>query len=74
MFHSTGFLFFLLSITGIIIFMIMDHEDDAKTTLYVDDAIEVILLLVMFGTALWVRYHTYLYRIHYTRMSIFLSK
>jgi len=62
MFHSTGFLFFLLSITGIIIFMIMDNQDDAKATLYVDDAIEVILLLVMFGTALWVRYYLYTIR------------
>ena len=34
--------------------MIMDHEDNVQTTLYVDDAIELILLLVMFGTALWV--------------------
>ena len=48
----------------------MDNQDDAKATLYVDDAIEVILLLVMFGTALWVRYYVL---IHYTRRSIFLT-
>ena len=34
--------------------MIMDGEEDVSTTLYIDDSIELILLLVMFGTALWV--------------------
>ena len=35
--------------------MIMDQHGEIKTTLYVDDSIELTLLLVMFGTALWVR-------------------
>jgi len=39
----------------VIIFMIMDQHGEIKTTLYVDDSIELTLLLVMFGTALWVR-------------------
>ena len=38
----------------------MDGEEDVSTTLYIDDSIELILLLVMFGTALWVDIQNYI--------------
>lgn len=49
----------------------MDGEEDVSTTLYIDDSIELILLLVMFGTALWVIYKITTYKHLFWNVSTF---
>jgi len=49
-----------LAIIGVIVFMTMDQSGDMndaeslKATLYVDDAIETVMLIIMLFAALWV--------------------
>ena len=44
-----------LAIVGMIIFMTLDNNDEAlKTTLYVDDTIETLMLVIMLAAAIWV--------------------
>ena len=44
-----------LAIVGVIIFMTLDsNEDNLKTTLYVDDTIETLMLIIMLVASVWV--------------------
>ena len=52
----------------------MDGEEDVSTTLYIDDSIELILLLVMFGTALWVDIQNYILQAFVLECLYFLSR